>query len=207
LKKIVILSTLIFGSILTQQSMADTELKGSCLRENPLAVGETDPALINIYSQACDRKNKDNVNSYLVLAAERFQQLGKNWKALQLVHSLQAKNIQSNKLTDVKFMASAAMAQTTINQMRSNEARYLDEDTTYVVAKDLINTINFAKPSSVLIQDNKAAAKSTPKAKVSTAKKSSSSAKKTQAAKQPQAKPKATAKKSNAGTPFDSLKK
>ena len=166
MKKIVMFSTFVFGSLFAQNSMANTAedvLKRSCLKDNPLVVGESDPTLLNIYAQACDKKNKDNVNGYLVKAAERFQQLGSNWKALQLVHSLQAKNIQSNTLTDVKFMASASMANSTIEQMRTREARYLNEDATYPVAKTLVDSINSAKPASVMAVPPKVEPKKPPK--------------------------------------------
>ncbi|SPL69702.1 hypothetical protein [Acinetobacter stercoris] len=154
MKKIVVLALLTSGFLLSQTSFAndsEVKLKRSCIKDNPLVEGENDPALLGIYAQACDRKNKDNKNAYLVQAAQRYQQLGKNFKALQLVNELQNQNVQSNTLTDVKFLAAANIANSAISQIRTKEMRYLTSDGTYPAAKELTDSINAAKPASVLV--------------------------------------------------------
>ena len=79
MKTIIVLTVLVSVSGLCPLAFAeDLTLKRSCLKDNPLAVGVMDSQLINIYTQLCDKKNKDNKNAYLVQAAQRFQQLGLN---------------------------------------------------------------------------------------------------------------------------------
>ena len=88
------------------------ELKKGCIKDYPLVADETDPDLLNIYSQICDKKNKKNIelkNELFIQAAQKFQQLGKNLKALQLVESLRKQNIQHTALTDVTFLAGENM--------------------------------------------------------------------------------------------------
>ena len=41
---------------------APLELKKACLKNNPLAIGDTDPELIDLYTQICDKKNYANLN-------------------------------------------------------------------------------------------------------------------------------------------------
>ena len=115
-------------------------------------MGESNPELLSIYSQLCDKKNKDNKNSFLIMAAQKFQQMGKNNKAIQIVSYLETQNIQSNELTDVKFLSGIGLAHDALNKMRNNEMRYLTEDVTYPVAKSFSEEIKHAAPSSVLVE-------------------------------------------------------
>nr|MCG4642121.1 hypothetical protein [Bifidobacterium bifidum] len=78
-----------------------------------LVSSELDSNLINIYSQICDKKNKKNVvlqNELLIQAAQQYQKLGHNLKALQLVDSLRKQNIQHTALTDISFLAGVDIA-------------------------------------------------------------------------------------------------
>lgn len=130
----------------------EIKLKRSCLKDYPEVVGESNPELLSIYSQLCDKKNKDNKNSFLIMAAQKFQQIGKNNKAIQIVSYLETQNIQSNELTDVKFLSGIGLAHDALNKMRNNEMRYLTEDVTYPVAKSFSEEIKHAAPSSVLVE-------------------------------------------------------
>lgn len=157
MKKIFIVFAILGGVLSTQSILAsDKTLSRSCLKINPLAVGETDANLIEIYDAYCDKKNKDVKYSYLAKAAQRFQQLGKNWKALQLVNELESLNLRGNTITDVKFLASANLANEALNQMRTTENRYLTTDITYPTAKVLSENINSAK-STIILQLEKPA--------------------------------------------------
>lgn len=126
------------------------QLGRKCIKDNPLVVGETDSILLTIYSQICDKKNEKTKNILLIQAAQRFQAIGQDFKALQLVNSLHSQNIQSVSLTDVQFLAGTAIANKSITQMRTKEMRYLTREQTYPAAKDLINAIERAKPAAVL---------------------------------------------------------
>ena len=120
------------------------ELKKGCIKDYPLVADETDPDLLNIYSQICDKKNKKNIelkNELFIQAAQKFQQLGKNLKALQLVDSLRKQNIQHTALTDVTFLAGVGIAQSSLQQMRNNELRYLSPEMTYPAAKQFSESI------------------------------------------------------------------
>lgn len=148
LNKTILFTTLLVGSVFTSTAFAD-ELKKSCVKDHPLVAGESDPTLIQIYSQVCDKKNKDNNNGYLAQAAQRFQQLGRNYKALQLVNELNAKQVQHSSLTDVKFLASVALANDALTQMRDKEVRYLSDDA-YTPAIAFSDAVRRAKPLSVI---------------------------------------------------------
>ena len=120
------------------------ELKKGCIQDYPLVTDETDPDLLNIYSQICDKKNKKNIelkNELSIQAAQRFQQLGENLKALQLVDSLRKQNIQHTALTDVTFLAGVGIAQSSLQHMRNNELRYLSPEITYPAAKQFSDSI------------------------------------------------------------------
>ena len=120
------------------------ELKKGCIKDYPLVADETDPDLLNIYSQICDKKNKKNIelkNELFIQAAQKFQQLGKNLKALQLVDSLRKQNIQHTALTDVTFLAGVGIAQNSLQHMRNNELRYLSPEMTYPAAKQFSESI------------------------------------------------------------------
>ncbi|TCB58552.1 hypothetical protein [Acinetobacter terrae] len=119
------------------------------MKDYPLVTGETDQDLLNIYSQICDKKNKKNIalqNELLIQAAQKYQQLGKNLKALQLVESLGQQNVQRTTLTDVAFLAGVGIAESSLQHMRSNEVRYLSMQTTYPTAKKLSDHIRISLP-------------------------------------------------------------
>lgn len=157
MKNAILFTTLLIGSVLTTSAFAN-DLKRSCLKDNPLAVGETDPTLLQIYAQACDKKNKDNVNGYLAQAAQRFQQIGKNYKALQLVNELNSQQVQHSSLTDVKFLAGVAIANEALTQIREKEVRYLSDEG-YAPAVAFSDAVRKAKPLAV-IEDKKETATS-----------------------------------------------
>lgn len=109
-------------------------------------VGINDVALINIYTQLCDKKNQDNQNAYLVQAAQRFQQLGLNYRAIQIVHGLELQNVHSNSLTDTKFLIAAKFANDALVQMREKESRSLSPELTYPAAKFLTADLQKSMP-------------------------------------------------------------
>ncbi|MCT9980770.1 hypothetical protein M2R48_20840 [Acinetobacter sp. I-MWF] len=148
------------ASLATTFVYADDEikLKRSCIKDYPMVEGETNPELLAVYSQLCDKKNKDNKNKLLVSAAEKFQQIGKNDKAIQIVNYLETQNIQSNELTDVKFLAGIGLASDALNKMRTREMRYLTEDKTYPVAKSFTDAVRQAMPAAVLVEKNQESA-------------------------------------------------
>lgn len=150
LKKTILFTTLLLGSLSVTSAFADeVNLKKSCVKDNPIIAGETDPSLLNIYAQACDKKNKDTKNVYLVQAAQRFQQLGKNLKALQLVDQLNGQQFQHSALTDVKFLAGVSIANQALTQLRDKEVRYLSEEG-YAPAMALADAVKRAKPLAVI---------------------------------------------------------
>lgn len=150
MKKRILITTALLCSCLGSFAYADeVNLKKSCVKDNPLVAGESDAALLKMYSEVCDKKNKDNKTAYLAQAAQRFQQLGKNYKALQLVNELQASNVQHSSLTDVKFLAGIAIANEALTQIRGAEVRYLTDET-YLPAYAFSEAIKKAKPLSVI---------------------------------------------------------
>ena len=148
----VLFISLIVATFTTQTIFAKEaplELKKACLKNNPLAIGDTDPELIDLYTQICDKKNYKNQEMIIqssIQIAQRYQTLGQNLKALQLVDSLRKRNITSQEMTDITFLAGIAISQNALNQMRTTELRALTE-TTYVPAKQLTETIRFAQPT------------------------------------------------------------
>ena len=125
-------------------------LKNKCIKNYPLVNGETDHDLLSLYAQICDSKNKKNdelKNKLLVQAASRYQELGKSYKALQLVEELNARNINHTSLTDTRFLAGVSIANTALNHMRQEEMRYLSADLTYPPAKDLSNLVRNSLPA------------------------------------------------------------
>lgn len=148
-KRILFLSALLCSSFTSVAFADDVSLKRGCLKDNPLVVGENDAALLQIYAQACDKKNKDTRSGYLAQAAQRFQQIGKNYKALQLVNELNASNVQHSSLTDVKFLAGIGIANEALTQIRGPEVRYLTDET-YAPAIALSDAVKKAKPLSVI---------------------------------------------------------
>lgn len=150
MKNSILFTTALLCSCLGSVAYADeVNLKKSCVKDNPLVAGESDAALLQIYAQACDKKNKDTKANYLAQAAQRFQQIGKNYKALQLVNDLQADNIQHSSLTDVKFLAGIGIANEALKQIRGAEVRYLTDET-YAPAIELSEAVKKAKPLSVI---------------------------------------------------------
>lgn len=165
--------------------------------------GETNPELLAVYSQLCDKKNKDNKNKLLVSAAEKFQQIGKNDKAIQIVNYLETQNIQSNELTDVKFLAGIGLASNALNKMRTREMRYLTEDKTYPVAKSFTDAVRQAMPAAVLVEKNQESAPVVERArpqKVNRAQKSRTAPTRSTPAAKPATKPTATPAKPKPAT-------
>ncbi|RKG43344.1 MULTISPECIES: hypothetical protein [Acinetobacter] len=136
---------------LTQFSFAKDqtqEISKSCLKDYSVAVGDTDAELINFYNQLCDRSNRKNdalKQEISLKIAKRYQVLGYNLKALEVINVLRSQNVTSRELTDVTFLAGVSIAQNALNQMRSTELRSLNESS-YIPAKQLAETIRFAQP-------------------------------------------------------------
>ncbi|MFX2188467.1 hypothetical protein V6373_16350, partial [Acinetobacter baumannii] len=65
------------------------KLKKSCIKKNPLAEGQNDPELLNIFKQVCDSDNTTQKNDLLAKAAMRFYQTNQPVKALNLASQLQ----------------------------------------------------------------------------------------------------------------------
>ena len=156
MKKILVFTAVLSSLIAGQNTLADdgaeVKLKKKCTKEYPLVQGETDQTLLGIYAKVCDTKKDDDKSVLLIQAAQRYQQIGQNLKALQLTNELKSQNIVSTSLTDVQFLAGASIANVAISQMRTNEMRYLSADETYPVAKQLIDSINSVKPATVLVE-------------------------------------------------------
>ncbi|MDO6645426.1 hypothetical protein [Acinetobacter guillouiae] len=193
------------ASLATTLVYADDEikLKRSCIKDYPMVEGETNPELLAVYSQLCDKKNKDNKNKLLVSAAEKFQQIGKNDKAIQIVNYLETQNIQSNELTDVKFLAGIGLASDALNKMRTREMRYLTEDKTYPVAKSFTDAVRQAMPAAVLVEKNQESAPVVERArpqKVSRPQKSRTTPTRSTPAAKPATKPTATPAKPKPAT-------
>lgn len=134
---------------LTSASEKSIELKRGCIKNYPLVRDEIDPELLNIYHQICDRKNKKNIelkNDLSIQAAQRFQAIGKNLKALQWVEELRKQNVQRRELTDVAFLAGIGISESNLQYMRNNEMRYLNAENTYPAAKKLSDHIQISLP-------------------------------------------------------------
>lgn len=147
---IFLLSTTVFTSSVFADDSAAIKLKKRCVKDHPLVKDETDKDLLGLYVKICETSDSNVQNHLLVQAAQKFQQLGKSLKALQLVNSLYSQNIHSTSLTDIEFMAGSQIANAALTKMRNQEVRYLTLDTTYPVAKQLIDSINIAKPISIM---------------------------------------------------------
>lgn len=133
----------------TFASENNIELKKACIKDYPLVGDETDPELLNIYRQICDRKNKKNIelkSALSIQAAQRFQAIGKNLKALQWVEELRKQNVQHRDLTDVAFLAGVGISESNLQYMRNNEMRYLNAENTYPAAKKLSDHIQISLP-------------------------------------------------------------
>jgi hypothetical protein len=150
LKKSIVFTSILLGSLVSTSVLAN-DLKRSCIKENPLVEGETDRTLIHIYTQVCDKKNKENKNAYLVQAAQQFENIGRSLKALQLVNELNVQGFGHTILTDVKFSASVNIANQALEQIRSHEGRYIDEDL-YPDADSFANAVKAARPLPVIQQ-------------------------------------------------------
>lgn len=125
------------------------ELKKTCVKDNPIVAGETDPTLVGIFVQVCEKKNSSSKNAYLVQAAQQFQKIGRNLKALQLVNQLNTQGFNHSSLTDVKFLASVGIANQAVNQIRNQESRYLNDES-YSAATKLSDLVKNAKPLNVI---------------------------------------------------------
>lgn len=123
------------------------KLKKSCIKKNPLAEGQNDPELLNIFKQVCDSDNTTQKNDLLAKAAMRFYQTNQPVKALNLASQLQIQNIRGSLITDVLFLSGVSIANNSLQQMRTQELRYLSNNVTYPPAKQLIENIHTAMPA------------------------------------------------------------
>ena len=136
---------------LSQAQTTESEpvkLKKSCIKKNPLAEGQSDQELLSLFKQVCD--NEDNAaqeNNLLAKAAMRFYQINQPVKAIELANQLQQKNVRGSLITDVLFLSSVSIANSSLQQMRSQEMRYLTNDLTYPPAKKLSENINNSMPA------------------------------------------------------------
>lgn len=148
LKNISKLLVLFFTIFVIQSTYAaDVKIKRSCIKDNPLIQGVSDVQLLSIYTQICDKKNKDQRDQYLILAAKRFQQLGMNDRSLSIVNTLEAKQVKSQELTDVKFLIGTHLAGDALAKMRGQESRFLSKELTYPPAQILAENIRQSVPS------------------------------------------------------------
>lgn len=129
------------------QQIKPIKLKNKCIKQNPLVSGQTDYELLNIYQQICDKDNSSRVNDLLAQAAMRMYELKQPMNALKLATQLQQQNIRGASLTDVVFLSSVAIADESLQQMRSNEMRYLSNELTYPPAKQLSENIRLSLPA------------------------------------------------------------
>ena len=135
-----------------QASYAKTErpaeISKSCIKANPLAAGDTNAELIELYTQLCDKKNKQNVEQltdFKIAIAQNYQEHGNNLKALQALNQLRSLNINTPQMTDIEFLAGTSISQHALNQMRSVELRPISESN-YQPAKELAESIHYAQP-------------------------------------------------------------
>lgn len=154
MKKIAIVTTLFtFLCVGNTWASNDIKLKRSCIKDHPLVDGMSDQALLTVYAEVCDKKNKSNQSPLLSKAAERFQQLGLNYSALKIVSDLEAQGFNNQTLTNTKFLAGVSLADQALTQMREKQLRYLTEDDTYPPAKSLVDNIEKSRPSSALVKE------------------------------------------------------
>lgn len=102
---------------------------------------------LNIFKQVCDSDNATQKNDLLAKAAMRFYQTNQPVKALNLASQLQSQNIRGSLITDVLFLSGVSIANNSLQQMRTQELRYLSNDVTYPPAKQLIENIHTAMPA------------------------------------------------------------
>ncbi len=102
---------------------------------------------MNIFKQVCDSDNTTQKNDLLAKAAMRFYQTNQPVKALNLASQLQSQNIRGSLITDVLFLSGVSIANNSLQQMRTQELRYLSNDVTYPPAKQLIENIHTAMPA------------------------------------------------------------
>ena len=221
MNKHIVFSVILLGLSFLNVAHAEEDqikLKRGCLKDYPQAVGQTDPTLLSLYQQVCDKKNADKKNDLLAQAAMRFHELGQNLNALLVVHQLKSQHVQGNLLTDTAFLSGVAIANESLKEMRNSQMRYLSENVTYPPAKQLAEQIHQSVPApdtSELKGITDASLKATQRSmtratvvskrtagKTNTAKTNSN---KTRPATTASVKPVATATKSGA-SPFDSLK-
>ena len=141
-------ASLIGNSVYAEENeMKPIKLKRKCLKQHTLAENQTDQALLVIYQQACDKDNASRANELLAQAAMRMYELKQPMNALKLVTQLQSQNVRGTTLTDVAFLASVDIANSSLEQMRSNEMRFLSSDLTYPPAKKLSDRIRSSLPA------------------------------------------------------------
>ncbi len=102
---------------------------------------------MNIFKQVCDSDNTTQKNDLLAKAAMRFYETNQPVKALNLANQLQSQNIRGSLITDVLFLSGVSIANNSLQQMRTQELRYLSNDVTYPPAKQLIENIHTAMPA------------------------------------------------------------
>lgn len=112
--------------------------------------GVSDPDLIQIYTQICDKKNKQDKSTYLLQAAQRFYVIGQNYQALQIVGYLESQSLTHRNLTDLKFLLGTRLANDAMITMRDRESRHLSTELTYPAAKALSNRIQQTLPNEIL---------------------------------------------------------
>lgn len=158
MNKFLYLFSVIAFMAVAQLTFADeVKLKRACLKDNPIMQGVSDADLIQIYTQICDKKNKQDKSPYLLQAAQRFYAIGQNYQALQLVGYLESQSLTHRNLTDLKFLLGARLANDAITTMRDHESRHLTAETTYPVAKNLTERIQQTLPNNILAKANSTA--------------------------------------------------
>lgn len=137
------MKTLIFTALLASSTTLafanNDKLKRSCLKKYPVMLGIYDTELIGIFSRICDKKNMDVQNASLIQATQRFQYLGFNFQALQLLGSLEAQGVNHEGLNKVKFLIGAQLTDDALRVMQANQSKNLSEPQT-IQAATILNT-------------------------------------------------------------------
>lgn len=152
MKKIISYSFVLGAALACTWLHADDEikLKKSCLKDYPAVVGESNPELLSIYAQLCDKKNKERKNELLIQAASQFQKNGQNFKSLQVINELESNNIKNNTVTDIKFLAALGITDSALQYMKQQESRYLNAEDTYPAAIKFSEDVKKSIPTSIV---------------------------------------------------------
>lgn len=149
----ILIFTVLLASSTTLAFANNEKIKRSCLKKHPVMRGIYDTELIEIFSHICDKKNKDFQNAYLIQATQRFQYLGFNYQALQLLGLLEAQGVNHEGLNKVKFLIGTQLTDDALRVMQANQSKNLSEPQ-IIQAATILNT-QLQKQFSTAISPNK----------------------------------------------------